>query len=303
MMNFVCEIVPSAFLTPLRRDIAQKLSNEGWKQIDIGKLLGVSQPVISSYLSSSSSEPTSITVNPLFEGLVAKIISKVTEESITNIELMEEVCRVCQTFRTAGPICEVHRRTAAMEFLPDCSICFPSETSRKIFDDKLSVTKELYDAAVRLVASGGRFAQLLPEVGCQFVCTTESPDEIENIAGFPGRIIRVKDSGQIISYPEFGQGGTLAQILRYFKKQSSKFNSLISIRRTDTILEIISPKKEVLLTVEADKDWIQTLQAFTSQQIQEIEIIADAGGMGFEPLIYLFGKTPNDIVEFLLSKF
>ena len=126
---------------------------------------------------------------------------------------------------------------------------------------------------------------------------------MEGIAGFPGRIIKVKDKGQIISYPEFGQGGTLTQILQYFKKQSSQFNSLISIRRTDTILETISPKKEVLLTVEADKDWIQTLQAFTAKEIQEIEIIADAGGMGFEPLIYLFGKTPSDIVDFLLKKF
>ncbi len=302
-MNFICEIVPSSFLTPLRRIIAQKLSSEGLKQTEIGSLLGVSQPVISSYLSSASSPPSSITSNPLFKGLVSKIITRVTEETITNIELIEEICDVCQTFRTAGPLCEAHRRMSEIDFLPNCSICFPSETSRKIFDDRLSVTKELYEAAIKLVASGERFASLIPEVGCQFVGTTEDTQEIKDIAGFPGRIIKVKDKGQIISYPEFGQGATLAQILGYFKRQSSKFNSLISIRRTDNILKIISPKKEVLLTVEADKDWIQTLQAFSTQEIQEIEIIADAGGIGLEPLIYLFGKTPNDIIEFLLSKF
>ncbi|MHA2138237.1 MAG: thiamine-phosphate synthase family protein [Candidatus Hodarchaeales archaeon] len=302
-MNFVCEIVPSSFLTPLRRLIAQKLSNEGWKQVDIGSLLGVSQPVISSYLSSSSSNPTSITSNPTFKGLVDKIITKITEDNITNIILMEEICNVCQTFRTAGPLCEFHRRTAEIDFLPNCSICFPSETSRKIFDDKLSVTRELYEAAVRLIGSGERFAQLIPEVGCQFVSTTEESEDFSDIAGFPGRIIKVKDKGQIISYPEFGQGAILAQILGYFKKQSSEFNSLISIRRTEDILKAISPKKEVLLTFEADKDWIQTLQAYSSQQIQEIEIIADAGGLGLEPLIYLFGNTPNDIVDFLLAKF
>ncbi|PWI49222.1 hypothetical protein CEE45_02455 [Candidatus Heimdallarchaeota archaeon B3_Heim] len=302
-MNFICEVVPSTFLTPLRKLIAQKLSNKGWKQADIGTLLGVSQPVISSYLSSSSSTPTSITSNPTFKELVSQIITKVTGDNITNVKLMEEICSVCQSFRTAGPLCEVHRRTAAIDFLPNCSICFPSETSRKIFDDKLTVTRELYDAAVKLVNSGERFAQVIPEVGCQFVSTTEGSQEIKDIAGFPGRIIKVRDMGQIVSYPEFGQGATLTQILLYFKKQSSKFNSLISIRRTEIILDIISPKKEVLLTVEADKDWIQTLQAYSSHEIQEIEIIADAGGVGLEPLIYIFGKTPNDIVEFLLTKF
>ena len=302
-MNFICEVVPSSFLTPLRRIIAQQLSDKGWKQTEIGTLLGVSQPVISSYLSASTSNPTSITSNPSFKGLVTQIITKVTEEKITNIHLMEEICSVCQTFRTAGPLCEIHRRTAEMEFLPNCSICFPSETSRKIFDDKLSVTKELYEAAVKLITSGERFAHLIPEIGCQFVCIIEGTQEIKDIAGFPGRIIKVRNQGKIVSYPEFGQGATLAQILLYFKKESSMYNSLISIRRTENILTTISPKKEVLLTVEADKDWIQTLQAFSTQQIQEIEIIADAGGLGLEPLIYLFGKSPNDIVEFLLAKF
>lgn len=302
-MNFICEIVPSSFLTPLRRNIAQKLSNEGWKQAEIGTLLGVSQPVISSYLSYSSSNPTSIISNPTFKELVSRIITEVTENNITNIKLMEKICSVCQTFRTAGPLCEVHRRTAEIDFQPNCSICFPSETSRRIFDNKLSVTRDLYDAAVKLVNSGERFTQLIPEVGCQFVSITEGSQEIKDIAGFPGRIIKVRDMGQIISYPEFGQGATLAQILGFFKKQSSKFNSLITIRRTETIFDTISPKKEVLLTVEADKDWIQTLQIYSSHKIQEIEIIADAGGFGLEPLIYIFGKTPTDIVEFLLSKF
>ena len=57
------------------------------------------------------------------------------------------------------------------------------------------------------------------------------------------------------------------------------------------------------MTDEADKDWLQTLKPSTVKQIQETEIIADAGGVGLEPLIYIFGINPRDIVEFLLSKF
>ena len=57
------------------------------------------------------------------------------------------------------------------------------------------------------------------------------------------------------------------------------------------------------MTDEADKDWLQTLKPYSMKQIQEIEIIADAGGIGLEPLIYIFGINPRDIVGFLLSKF
>ncbi|MHA1942652.1 MAG: thiamine-phosphate synthase family protein [Candidatus Hodarchaeales archaeon] len=302
-MTFICEIVPSSYLTPLRRNLAQELSKSGMTQAEIGNILGVSQPVVSSYLAAELGSSSAITEKNSFQQLLSRLVKRIQEEKHTEINFMEEVCTVCQNFRTAGPLCEIHRKSSGISFSPDCSLCFPSESSRKIFDEKLTVTKELFETASILVESGEKFAQLIPEVGCQFVSIIEDSHDPTDIAGFPGRIVKVKNKGKIVSYPEFGEGATLAQILQYFREQSAPFHALISIRRTDEILEKISSSKEVLLTVEADKDWNQTLRSYSSQEIRKIEIIADAGGYGLEPLIYLFGKTPTDIVEFLLSKF
>ncbi len=299
-------MIPSTFLTPLRRELAKELSNIGMKQADIGRILGVSQPVVSSYLSSSSTSTSTILDKPAFEALISRLLKLIIDQEISDINLMKEICQECQYFRTAGPLCEIHRRDSSIDFPPDCAICFPSEQIRRIFDEKLSVTKELYQAAHQLVQSGERFGQLIPEIGCQFVSIVENTHDATNaadIAGFPGRIIKVRDKGQIVSYPEFGQGSTLAQILKYFCEHGSQYRSLISIRRTDYILSTVSNQKEVVPTVEADKNWMQTLRSFSSKEIQQIEIIADEGGYGLEPLIYIFGKTPMDITNFLLSKF
>jgi predicted fused transcriptional regulator/phosphomethylpyrimidine kinase/predicted transcriptional regulator len=306
VMNFICEMVPANYLTPLRRSLAKELSETGMKQADIGKVLGVSQPVVSSYLSSSLTSPSTILDKPAFKELVSRLLKRILEEEISDISLMVEICQECQYLRTAGPLCEVHRRNSNLSFPPDCSICFPSEQDRQIFDEKLSVTKDLYQAAQHLIESGERFAQLIPEIGCQFVSIIENAHEqtnVSDIAGFPGRIVKVKDKGQIVSYPEFGQGSTLAQILKYFFSNGSRYRSLISIKRTDSILDAVSEKKEIVTTDEADKNWMKTLRGFSSERIQEIDIIADAGGYGLEPLIYLFGKTPMHIADFLLSKF
>ena len=305
-MNFICEMVPTNYLTPLRRRLAKELAETGMKQADIGNILGVSQPVVSSYLSSPETSPSTIIDKPAFNELVSRLMNRILEQEISDISLMTEICQECQHLRTAGPLCEIHRRNTNVAFPADCAICFPSEQDRRIFDEKLSVTKDLYQAAQQLIESGERFAQLIPEIGCQFVSIIENMHEdatVSHIAGFPGRIVKVKDKGQIVSYPEFGQGSTLAQILKYFFVNGSRYRSLISIRRTDDILKAVSEKKEVVTTDEADKNWMKTLRGFSSAEIQQIDIIADAGGYGLEPLIYIFGKTPMHIANFLLSYF
>ncbi len=58
-MNFICEIVPSILLTPLRRALAQELYKLGKTQTEISQILNVSQPVISTYLNPTSETRTS----------------------------------------------------------------------------------------------------------------------------------------------------------------------------------------------------------------------------------------------------
>ncbi|UCE12466.1 MAG: hypothetical protein JSV04_09750 [Candidatus Heimdallarchaeota archaeon] len=302
-MQFICEIVPSSFLTPLRRTLAHELAQLGFKQMEIAHVLGVSQPVVSSYLKSPLSTPSSLTSRSAFEELVSKLISRIKTESVSSLDLMELICQECQQFRAAGPLCDVHRKKSELNFPPDCNICFPSAELAEVFNQKLQATKALFQAAQRLVNTGEKFGQLIPEIGCQFVYITENYNTSADIAGFPGRIVKVKGMGQIVSSPEFGHGSTLAQILSFFQKRGSNKRALISLRHTPEILTAITHEKVSISTKEADRDWDQTLQSFSKEEIRESDVIADAGGVGLEPIIYLFGKTPDEIVDFLISKF
>jgi predicted transcriptional regulator len=208
-MQFICEIVPSTFLTPLRRALARELSNLGFVQTEIALMLGVSQPVVSSYLRTSASQISPLVSKPAFEKIISELVLRIKNESITPIEMMETICKECQTFRTVGPLCDIHRKKNTIDFPPDCNLCFPGELTT-IFDQKLQITKELFDAAQQLVVSGEKFGQLIPEIGCQFISIIEGSETSVDIVGFPGRIVKVKGKGKIVAYPEFGQGATLA---------------------------------------------------------------------------------------------
>lgn len=302
-MQFICEIVPSSFLTPLRRALSQELAEHGFVQIDIARILGVSQPVVSSYLKAPRSSSSSLTSKPTFVELVSDLVLRIKSEPTSSLDLMEIICQECQHFRTAGPLCDVHRKKTSLNFPPDCNICFPSSEQTEVFNQRLQITKELFEAAQRLVGTGEKFGQLIPEIGCQFVSLTENSQTLADIAGFPGRIIKIKGKGKIVSFPEFQQGSTLAQILVHFRKYGSAHRSVISLRNTENILKTMMSDKFIVRTEEADSDWKKVLRKFPNDEIKKIEGIADAGGVGFEAILYLFGKTPTEITEFLISRF
>ncbi len=301
-MQFACEIVPSNYLTPLRRILARELANQKYTQVEIARILAVSQPVVSSYLKSVDPGATMITSRPAFKMLVSELLMRIKSDISSPLDMMETICKKCQEFRIAGPLCDIHRKETSLDFPPDCNICFPSTEETTVFGKKLQVTKELFEAAQQLINLEDKFGSLIPEIGCQFVYSVENSTLPEDIASFPGRIIRVKGKGRIISPPEFGQSSTLALILSYFQQQGSQNRSIISLKRTPTNLKLLTQEKYVVYTEEADKNWENVLKSFTKEEIKQIEVIADLGGVGFEPHLYLLGTTPLEITKYIISR-
>ncbi|MFW9778409.1 MAG: thiamine-phosphate synthase family protein [Candidatus Heimdallarchaeota archaeon] len=294
-MRFVCELVPVAFLTPFRRALARELSSLGYVQTRIAEILGVSQPVVSSYLSTDSPSPAIF--KQAIEELVENLVVDIKAETLTPLELMTTTCEVCQKMRSAGPLCDVHRKQGNLDFPVGCDLCFPSQELSLTFSKNLQATIELYEAAQLLIGAGRKFGDLIPEIGCQFIYTVNK----ESI-GFPGRIVRVKRQGRIVSPPEIGQGPTLAKILLFFQKHGSSFQSLISLRSKGKILDKVSDMV-IERTVEGDKDWDGTLGRIPKEEVPAIHGIADTGGIGLEPILYLFGQTPAKLASLIFERF
>ncbi|WP_455142145.1 transcriptional regulator, partial [Candidatus Hodarchaeum mangrovi] len=109
-MHFICEMVPSYYLTPLRKIVAQKLSQHGLKQLEIAQVLGVSQPVVSSYLKEETILKSPLITRDSFKEFSEILIKQILEGASNQLTLMELICQECLQYRTAGPLCDVHRR-------------------------------------------------------------------------------------------------------------------------------------------------------------------------------------------------
>ncbi len=252
----------------------------------------------------SSEIGTSIIISrPTFKELVSNLLIQVKKGLTSPTDLMEIICIECQEFRIAGHIFDIHRKETSFDFPPDCSICFPSAAQAAVFGKKLETTKELYEAAHHLIAMEEKFGQLIPEIGCQFVYIVKGSNIQEDIAGFPGRIVKLKGKGKIVSYPEFGQSSTLANILLYFQQHGSPFRSIISLKKTNENLRMIKEEKHIVNTTEGDKNWKETLELIPKEDIKQIEVVADSGGHGLEPILYIFNENPLKLAGFLIDKF
>ena len=150
---------------------------------------------------------------------------------------------------------------------------------------------------------------LIPEVRMNISGSLPNAVSKEEIAGIEGRITVVegypKASGEI----KFGISNHTARLILEAKKFDNSINFVLNIKyksnwinslqeKTDLNLQEIIREhqpKEIMVKEESTMQWL------IEKSIKEIgripDIIWDKGAMGKEPMIRLFGKNAEDIVN------
>ncbi|RLF48120.1 MAG: transcriptional regulator [Thermoplasmata archaeon] len=96
-MKFPCEEVANKILPAIRAEIATKLANEyGLKQIEISKILGVTQGAVSHYLSSfRGKERELLSKNPDIEKKIDEMAAMLIKGEFDE----KHICKICKKLR------------------------------------------------------------------------------------------------------------------------------------------------------------------------------------------------------------
>ncbi|MFX0009777.1 MAG: thiamine-phosphate synthase family protein, partial [Candidatus Hermodarchaeota archaeon] len=165
--------------------------------------------------------------------------------------------------------------------------------------------KEIYN----FVSNNRNFSKLIPEVRMNISGALLNAASKEQVAGFEGRITIVggypKASGEI----KFGVSDHTARLILEAKKFDKSVNFVVNLKyklewikkmqeKTDLILQEIERElqpKEIMTTEESTMQWI------IKKSIKEIgsiaDIIWDKGSIGKEPMLRLFGKNSEDVIN------
>lgn len=173
--------------------------------------------------------------------------------------------------------------------------------------ERYEVVEELREA-VEILESSEHAFKLVPEVQMNLAMALPYPPDHSEIAGVPGRIVRVGRRVKASSCPSFGSSRHLASIILTVTETDPRIRSAMNIRYSP---EAVDACKEIGLTISfydrrEEPESVKkveggTIPWGTRTAIQRIgkvpDIIYHLGDWGKEPMIIVLGEKATDVVK------
>ncbi len=156
-----------------------------------------------------------------------------------------------------------------------------------------------------------RIGHLIPEVSSNFGYALSYAEGIEDVASFPGRIARLKDS--IINFcdPEFGSSRHIASIILTVMRFDPEYRSAMNIRYSrENVLKLrkagltggyfdrrLEPKR-IKHKEGSSLEW--GVEEVLKKMTNIPDFIYDRGDLGKEPMIRVIGRNPMEVTKKIL---
>lgn len=157
-----------------------------------------------------------------------------------------------------------------------------------------------------------KMGYLIPEVSSNLGYALPNAEGIEDVAAFPGRIIRYKDSVATLSDPEFGASQHIANIILTVMKFDPEYCSAMNIRYSKE--NVAQLKRKGFLVGHFDRRFEpksvkqkegSSLEWGVGEALRKLrrvpDFIYDQGDVGKEPMIRVLGRDPMEVVNKILK--
>jgi hydroxymethylpyrimidine/phosphomethylpyrimidine kinase len=176
--------------------------------------------------------------------------------------------------------------------------------------ERYRVIQELKKAVE--VLRENKIGKLIPEVSSNLGYALPFAERVEDVAAFPGRIVRFKDSVVAHSDPEFGASQHVANIILTVMKFDPEYRSAMNIRYSKENISKIEGRGFLIGHFDRrqepkkvkDKEG-SSLEWGVGEVLKKMrripDFIYDKGDVGKEPMIRVLGENPLDIVQKILN--
>jgi hydroxymethylpyrimidine/phosphomethylpyrimidine kinase len=176
--------------------------------------------------------------------------------------------------------------------------------------ERYRVVQELKRAVE--VLKGEEIGRLIPEVSSNLGYALPFAEGVEDVAAFPGRIVRFRDSATTYSDPEFGASRHVANIILTAMKFDPEYCSAMNIRYSrETIPQLgrkgflvghfdrrLEPRK----VKEQEGSSLEWGVGEVLRKMKRVpDFIYDEGDVGKEPMIRVLGRNPMEVVQKILK--
>jgi len=264
-----CTVMVNRIFPEARRRTAQMLGQSGWKQKDIANALGVTQAMVSRYLSSERDN-----LPPELEAALQRMTGEMVgmiESKKSDAEIISAICGICFSVRESGSICSIHP-------VDNCRVCMnirsqgPVGKRKEVLDDVRAAVK---------ILEGPLSPRVVPEVRINIASALPDADGAAGVVAIPGRLLEIRGEIKALTEPEFGASQHLSAILLAAKRKQPHIKGVVNILFSAVV-------EKALTTMNIP------FTEFDGKNIPDGwmgECLAYRGAYGIEPCLYIFGNT------------
>ncbi len=279
----------------LKSLVARMLSKKGLGQERIAKLMGVSQPMVSKYLKRDID-----VIKKAFDELGVDFNEVVAVADALSSQLIRgDVQSYMALFASyinlvlsRGDLCDMHIRKYGVS--PSCNICF------SLFSSNVDPIVEEVKEAIGMFLSRPGIARIIPNVGTNIVAAKPGAQRITDVVGLTGAIVRANHRATAVGQPAYGGSKHTANILLMVMRVDPSKRAGVVIAYIDECIERL--KKQGLKVIftgphESPQEIYGDIQRELAKiKVDKVDVIADKGGIGLEPVVYIFGSSAGEAV-------
>ncbi|MHA2030292.1 MAG: thiamine-phosphate synthase family protein [Candidatus Kariarchaeaceae archaeon] len=302
-MRLPCEIITEPFLAQIRRTASVNLYSKGYSQQEIADLLQVSQAIVSNYLNKSgkvfSEVPELILENAHNIGIqVADTLFSQGNEGVP--QAVSLVCNSCKKLRQGGATCSYHKMLNP-HLEESCTRCNTSESLITIQLNRENIITNLQNIYHELIKTT-KHNYLIPEIGLQIVIGTAEMSNPDDIAGFPGRIIKRKTGLPSSEFPMFGASETLSELLLSMKNHFANLRGIAGVKTSEWLVEKLDSSNIAYFRIQGfDKNFSDGIDLVVNKLGPKKPtypfLIVDEGSIGYEAISYIFARNPEELTK------
>lgn len=281
-----CALVVEEALPEIRKRIAKHLYSRGSSQDEIGRLMGVSQAMVSRYLKEEISPMEALEA---FVDSMSRPLSALAETGDEH-DLTDLFCTLCSRLISSGCLNLAYERRYDGMRMPKC-------LSNANYEDRSRIIEEL--SAAQRYLEGYTISDLVPAVKINIAQCTKDPSSRDDVASFPGRLLEEDGSLRRTFPPTFGSSRHLADLLMEAHGADGSVNSVMNLGYSQRIASVLDPLGVRSSRIKRKAGRI--VKGIGPLISEGYRAIADPGDFGIEPCLYLFGSSPLDVASIAVS--
>jgi len=290
------ELAYKYLVSPVKALVAIELESRGYSQTRISKLLGVTQPMVSRYCRAGRRFFMKKLARAGVGEAEAEALVKMLSDTLAysgRMEFIRVLSLVVNSIMSRQVLCSLHRRIDRS--IPgSCSLCV------ELFAPPKDYYVEEVRSAFSILESCSEAYKLIPEVGSNIVIAKPGAKSIWDTVGFAGRIVRVGNKVVALGDPVYGGSRYTAKILLIVHSKWRSIRAVFPVRMEKWILESMRKLGYRILEVgphEKPEESLNDIARAVSREPRKPDVIADYGGVGLEPIIYVLAPTAQEAVS------